>query len=208
MGVECSSAQLFRTGLVHADPHEGNMLYTDDGKLALLDFGLICRVNNEQQEAMAGCILNILNRDWMDLIDNLRIIEMLPKVPQTWVDADGNPASYTGGEGSWKDVDDKSFREAFQKCMDGDDPNKSRSNLPSFVVDLTKLSTAWRFPNLPLHGVHHPIAHHPRLLRGAHGANMYELAAPTALFRAMAPKTPRGRQQLQKILMNDEGGVK
>ena len=147
-GVECSSAQLFRTGLVHADPHEGNMLYTDDGKLALLDFGLICRVNNEQQEAMAGCILNILNRDWMDLIDNLRIIEMLPKVPQTWVDADGNPASYTGGEGSWKDVDDKSFREAFQKCMDGDDPNKSRSNFTELVVDLTKLSTAWRF-NLP-----------------------------------------------------------
>ena len=54
MGVECSSAQLFRTGLVHADPHEGNMMYTDDGKLAMLDFGLICRVNNDQQEAMAG----------------------------------------------------------------------------------------------------------------------------------------------------------
>lgn len=32
MGVECSSAQLFRTGLVHADPHEGNMMYTDDGR--------------------------------------------------------------------------------------------------------------------------------------------------------------------------------
>ena len=62
-GVECSSAQLFRTGLVHADPHEGNMMYTDDGKLALLDFGLVCRVNNDQQEAMAGCILNVLNRD-------------------------------------------------------------------------------------------------------------------------------------------------
>ena len=207
-GVECSSAQLFRTGLVHADPHEGNMLYTDDGKLALLDFGLICRVNNEQQEAMAGCILNILNRDWMDLIDNLRIIEMLPKVPQTWVDADGNPASYTGGEGSWKDVDDKSFREAFQKCMDGDDPNKSRSNFTELVVDLTKLSTAWRF-NLPPYMVF--------IIRSLTtldfcavrtGANMYELAAPTALFRAMAPKTPRGRQQLQKILMNDEGGVK
>ncbi len=207
-GVECSSAQLFRTGLVHADPHEGNMLYTDDGKLALLDFGLICRVNNEQQEAMAGCILNILNRDWMDLIDNLRIIEMLPKVPQTWVDADGNPASYTGGEGSWKDVDDRTFRDAFQKCMDGDDPDKSRTNFTELVVDLTKLSTAWRF-NLPPYMVF--------IIRSLTtldfcavrtGANMYELAAPTALFRAMAPKTPRGRAQLKKILMNEEGGVK
>ena len=34
MGVECSSAQLFRTGLVHADPHEGNMLYTDQGPVS------------------------------------------------------------------------------------------------------------------------------------------------------------------------------
>jgi hypothetical protein len=37
---------------------------------------------------------------------------------------------------------------------------------------------------------------------------MYELAAPTALFRAMAPKTPRGRAQLQKILMSEKGDVK
>ena len=66
-----SSAQMFRTGLVHADPHEGNMLFTDDGKLALLDFGLICRVDDDQQEAMANCILNILNSQWGELIDNL-----------------------------------------------------------------------------------------------------------------------------------------
>ena len=216
-GVECSSAQLFRTGLVHADPHEGNMLFTDEGKLALLDFGLICRVNNEQQEAMAGCILNVLNRDWMDLIDNLRIIGMLPTVPQRWVDPNGNdsPDGYAGGgEGRWVDGDDESFRRAFLKCMDGEGPNeggapeKKRTNFTELVVDLTRLSTAWRF-NLPPYMVF--------VIRSLTtldfcavrtGANMYELAAPTALFRAMAPKTPRGRAQLQKILMSDTGDVK
>lgn len=60
----CSATQLLRTGLVHADPHEGNMMYTDDGRLALLDFGLVCRVDNEKQEAMASCILDILNANW------------------------------------------------------------------------------------------------------------------------------------------------
>ena len=144
MGVECSSAQLFRTGLVHADPHEGNLLFTDTGKLALLDFGLVCRVNNAQQEAMAGCILSILNRDWMDLIDNLRIIEMLPTTPQQWVDANGTPAAYSGEEGlggQWQESDDATFRTAFVECMDGEDPStKKLTNFTELVVDLTKLS--------------------------------------------------------------------
>uniref|UniRef100_A0A7S0KYW5 ABC1 atypical kinase-like domain-containing protein n=1 Tax=Micromonas pusilla TaxID=38833 RepID=A0A7S0KYW5_MICPS len=211
MGVECSSAQLFRTGLVHADPHEGNLLYTDTGKLALLDFGLVCRVNNAQQEAMAGCILNILNRDWMDLIDNLRIIEMLPETPQTWVDANGVPAAYSGEEGlggQWAVSDDATFRKAFVDCMDGEDPSsKKLTNFTELVVDLTKLSTRWRF-NLPPYMVF--------IIRSLTtldfcavrtGANMYELAAPTALFRAMAPKTERGRAQLRKMLLAKDGDV-
>ena len=211
MGVECSSAQLFRTGLVHADPHEGNLLFTDTGKLALLDFGLVCRVNNAQQEAMAGCILSILNRDWMDLIDNLRIIEMLPTTPQQWVDANGTPAAYSGEEGlggQWQESDDATFRTAFVECMDGEDPStKKLTNFTELVVDLTKLSTRWRF-QLPPYMVF--------IIRSLTtldfcavrtGANMYELAAPTALFRAMAPKTERGRAQLRKMLLAKDGDV-
>jgi tRNA A-37 threonylcarbamoyl transferase component Bud32 len=54
MGVTCSSTQLLRTGIVHADPHEGNMLFTDDGRLAMLDFGLMCRVENDKQVRPRG----------------------------------------------------------------------------------------------------------------------------------------------------------
>ena len=38
------------TGLVHADPHEGNIMLDDDGKVVFLDFGLMSRVENDIQE--------------------------------------------------------------------------------------------------------------------------------------------------------------
>ncbi len=44
IGVECFLIQLLETGDFHADPHPGNLLVTQDGKLALLDFGLCAKV--------------------------------------------------------------------------------------------------------------------------------------------------------------------
>ena len=209
MGVECSSAQLFRTGIVHADPHEGNMLFTDDGRLALLDFGLVCRVDDEQQEAMANCILNILNSQWGELIDNLRIMDMLPKTPQMWIDEDGNQADYTqGGPGSWKPITDDEFRRAFEVCMDGEEGNpKVRANFTELVIDLTKISTAYRF-NLPPYMVF--VIRSLTTLDFAAArtkCNMYEVAAPTAIFRALSPRTARGKRALEKMLLDDRGGV-
>ena len=37
-------AQLLETGLLHADPHPGNLLRTPDGKVCILDFGLMVRL--------------------------------------------------------------------------------------------------------------------------------------------------------------------
>ncbi|CAL6319140.1 unnamed protein product [Bathycoccus prasinos] len=208
MGVECSSAQLFRTGLVHADPHEGNMLYTDQGQLALIDFGLICEVNNAQQEAMASCILNILNAQWDDLIDNLRIMGMLPDKAQIWKDENGNVADYTSDPGKWYVITDDEFRRAFREAMDGPDgmEKKQRNNFTELVVDLTKISTQYRF-NLPPYMVF--------VIRSLTtldfcavrtGANMYEVAAPTALFRALSPRTAYGKQVLERTIMDEETG--
>ena len=214
MGVECSSAQLFRTGLIHADPHEGNMLFTDDGQLALIDFGLICEVDNAQQEAMASCILNILNQQWDDLIDNLRIMQMLPKQAQIWRDENGNVADYTSDPGKWYAISDNEFRKAFREAMDGPENNnddlllqkKQRNNFTELVIDLTKISTQYRF-NLPPYMVF--------VIRSLTtldfcavrtGANMYEVAAPTALFRALSPRTAYGKQVLERTLIDERTG--
>ena len=37
--VRCLAMQLMSDGFIHCDPHEGNLLGLDDGRVALLDFG-------------------------------------------------------------------------------------------------------------------------------------------------------------------------
>ena len=37
--------QLLETGHLHADPHPGNLIRTPDGKICILDFGLMTEVD-------------------------------------------------------------------------------------------------------------------------------------------------------------------
>ena len=49
--------QVTQAGVYHADPHRGNVLLTDDGRLALLDFGLLGRLDDETRTALALLLL-------------------------------------------------------------------------------------------------------------------------------------------------------
>ncbi len=49
--------QVTQAGVYHADPHRGNVLLTDDGRLALLDFGLLGRLDDETRTTLALLLL-------------------------------------------------------------------------------------------------------------------------------------------------------
>ena len=49
--------QVTQAGVYHADPHRGNVLLTDDGRLDLLDFGLLGRLDDETRTALALLLL-------------------------------------------------------------------------------------------------------------------------------------------------------
>lgn len=46
-------------GVYHADPHLGNVLLTEDGRLALLDFGLLGRLDDETRTTLSLLLLAI-----------------------------------------------------------------------------------------------------------------------------------------------------
>jgi len=51
--------QVTLEGFYHADPHRGNVLLTPDGRLALLDFGLLGRLDDDTRRSLALLLLAI-----------------------------------------------------------------------------------------------------------------------------------------------------
>jgi ubiquinone biosynthesis protein len=51
--------QILVKGLVHADPHPGNMLLTPDGHLVLLDLGMVARLGHRMRQHMLDLTLAI-----------------------------------------------------------------------------------------------------------------------------------------------------
>ena len=68
VGVELFLTQLLDVGAFHADPHPGNLYVTDDGKLCLLDFGLVAEVDKQSQEAMTAAIVHLICGDFKTLV--------------------------------------------------------------------------------------------------------------------------------------------
>ncbi|XP_075502798.1 uncharacterized protein LOC142540491 isoform X2 [Primulina tabacum] len=76
-GVEASLIQLLETGLLHADPHPGNLRYLSSGKIGFLDFGLVCRMEKRHQFAMLASIVHIVNGDWASLVYDLTEMDVI-----------------------------------------------------------------------------------------------------------------------------------
>jgi ubiquinone biosynthesis protein len=61
--------QVTVAGLYHADPHRGNVLLTPDGRLALLDFGLLGRLDDDTRTSLALLLLAIAQNRADDVAD-------------------------------------------------------------------------------------------------------------------------------------------
>jgi ubiquinone biosynthesis protein len=55
----------------HADPHPGNLFVEADGRLGLIDFGMIGQVDDEVRDHLSNAIKAILDRDVDFLVDSI-----------------------------------------------------------------------------------------------------------------------------------------
>ena len=55
--------QFLLDGFFHADPHPGNLFYLNDGRLALLDCGMVGRLDPQTRTALTELILAIVSTD-------------------------------------------------------------------------------------------------------------------------------------------------
>jgi predicted unusual protein kinase regulating ubiquinone biosynthesis (AarF/ABC1/UbiB family) len=64
VGVNCSLQQLLEHGFFHADPHPGNLLALQDGRLAYLDFGMMSEVTRESRTGLIQAVVHLVNRNF------------------------------------------------------------------------------------------------------------------------------------------------
>ena len=79
VGVECFLIQLLETGFFHADPHPGNLLVTPEGRLALIDFGLMADVPIQDTKTMTKTIVHLMQGDVPGLVEDAIQLGFLPE---------------------------------------------------------------------------------------------------------------------------------
>ena len=61
--IHVHGLQLLKDGVYNADPHPGNVLILPDGRLGLLDYGMVGRITDEQRKSIAKLIVALSRRD-------------------------------------------------------------------------------------------------------------------------------------------------
>ncbi|MCK5210416.1 MAG: AarF/ABC1/UbiB kinase family protein, partial [Cyclobacteriaceae bacterium] len=71
-GLNIYLKQIFEVGIFHADPHPGNILIKPNGKIGLIDFGMVGKLVQSQKYAFAGVFISLANKDAKSMATNLR----------------------------------------------------------------------------------------------------------------------------------------
>ncbi len=61
--IESGFRLLFEEGIFHGDPHPGNLLVLEDGRIGVLDFGLVGRLTPQMQETIVLLVIAVALRD-------------------------------------------------------------------------------------------------------------------------------------------------
>ncbi len=62
-GAEIYLKMIFKHGIYHADPHGGNIFIMPDGRIALIDFGMVGRISPQLREMIEEILLAVISQD-------------------------------------------------------------------------------------------------------------------------------------------------
>jgi predicted unusual protein kinase regulating ubiquinone biosynthesis (AarF/ABC1/UbiB family) len=69
--------QLLEDGFFHADPHPGNLLVMDNGKLAFFDFGMVGRISPQLQSKMIDAFFHVVAKEPEGIAQDLIELDFL-----------------------------------------------------------------------------------------------------------------------------------
>lgn len=196
MSVEAVTAGLVLTGQVHADPHEGNIMLADDGRLVFLDFGLMSKVEDDIMEAFASGIQCVLSKDYAGLVRAFVSTGFIGQ-PIEWRAQESDPWTTTHPKGDCVTVMAAELKERMEAVPGGG------SRFGALSIVLGDMGYSWQMYTPPYIIL---LIRTFLTLEGIAGKvdpefNIYEVALPWAVQRALSPLTQEGIDTLRSSLV-------
>ncbi len=77
IGLRSFSRQLMAAGIFHADPHPGNTIVMYDGRVSLVDFGIVGYLDEESMLQIANLFLGFAEHDYDMVMDAFEVIGLV-----------------------------------------------------------------------------------------------------------------------------------
>ena len=198
MSVEAVTAGLVCTGLVHADPHEGNIMLADDGRIVFLDFGLMSTVPDAMMDAFALGIQAVINSDWPGLTQAF-IRTGFVETPIKWRPEAGAPFVV---QEEWEENLTEKLTAELKERMEAEPTGLSQFGALSTV--LFAMGKRWQMRTPPYIIL---LIRTFLTLEGVVGQidekfNVYTAALPWAIQRALSPSTDESAAALRSNLLD------
>ena len=75
-GLDIYLKQIFEAGYFHADPHPGNVLVRPDGTIALIDFGMVGKLMQQDKFALAGVFISMAQHNARGMANSFRKLSL------------------------------------------------------------------------------------------------------------------------------------
>eukprot|EP00535_Pseudo-nitzschia_heimii_P009444 CAMPEP_0197183516 /NCGR_PEP_ID=MMETSP1423-20130617/7860_1 /TAXON_ID=476441 /ORGANISM="Pseudo-nitzschia heimii, Strain UNC1101" /LENGTH=945 /DNA_ID=CAMNT_0042634101 /DNA_START=211 /DNA_END=3048 /DNA_ORIENTATION=- len=94
---------LLEMGLLHCDPHPGNLLRTPDGKLCILDWGMVTSIPSQLQLTLIEHMAHLTSRDYAEIPRDLYLLGFVPADKEDVIEDSGVVDVLADIYGQWTD---------------------------------------------------------------------------------------------------------
>lgn len=196
IGLRCSTDQLLRTGLFHADPHRGNLLRTPKGHLAVIDYGMMADIPESDRYGLIGLVLGLKNKDIALATENLLSLGFLEDTTQVDILVPRLRKAIKNSTGGTNKASDLSFSQLQVELDDISRDNLLKFKIPPYITIIIRSLTI-------LEGFALSVDPNFRLIRGAYPYILKQLLSPEGL-----EQTPKALDKLLVRLLTVNGEKK
>lgn len=107
VSVLCSVAMntyltmMLETGVLHCDPHPGNILVTPEKKLCILDWGMVTRLNPDLQVTLIEHMAHLTSADYAEIPRDLLLLGFIPESKADLIEDSGIVEVLADIYGAW-----------------------------------------------------------------------------------------------------------